>query len=790
MKLQTTYPSNNYPIYVEHGAIKYIGTYLNQFDQSFLLIDEYVNQYFANKFDDILSYKNVHKVIIPAGEKTKTFEQYQETLEYILSHHVTRNTAIIAVGGGATGDFAGFVAATLLRGVHFIQVPTTILAHDSSVGGKVGINSKQGKNLIGAFYRPTAVIYDLDFLKTLPFEQILSGYAEVYKHALLNGESATQDIEQHFKDREILQSLNGMDKYIAKGIETKLDIVVADEKEQGVRKFLNLGHTFGHAVEYYYKIPHGHAVMVGIIYQFIVANTLFDSKHDINHYIQYLIQLGYPLDMITDLDFETLYQYMLSDKKNDKQGVQMVLIRQFGDIVVQHVDQLTLQHACEQLKTYFKQVNEMVNEQIIDISGPLKGEIEVPGDKSMTHRAIMLASLAEGVSTIYKPLLGEDCRRTMDIFRLLGVEIKEDDEKLVVTSPGYQSFNTPHQVLYTGNSGTTTRLLAGLLSGLGIESVLSGDVSIGKRPMDRVLRPLKSMNANIEGIEDNYTPLIIKPSVIKGINYKMEVASAQVKSAILFASLFSKEPTIIKELDVSRNHTETMFRHFNIPIEAEGLSITTTPEAIRYIKPADFHVPGDISSAAFFIVAALITPGSDVTIHNVGINPTRSGIIDIVEKMGGNIQLFNQTTGAEPTASIRIQYTPMLQPITIEGELVPKAIDELPVIALLCTQAVGTSTIKDAEELKVKETNRIDTTADMLNLLGFELQPTNDGLIIHPSEFKTNATVDSLTDHRIGMMLAVASLLSSEPVKIKQFDAVNVSFPGFLPKLKLLENEG
>ncbi|HDG1955906.1 TPA: 3-phosphoshikimate 1-carboxyvinyltransferase, partial [Staphylococcus aureus] len=286
----------------------------------------------------------------------------------------------------------------------------------------------------------------------------------------------------------------------------------------------------------------------------------------------------------------------------------------------------------------------MVNEQIIDISGPLKGEIEVPGDKSMTHRAIMLASLAEGVSTIYKPLLGEDCRRTMDIFRLLGVEIKEDDEKLVVTSPGYQSFNTPHQVLYTGNSGTTTRLLAGLLSGLGIESVLSGDVSIGKRPMDRVLRPLKLMDANIEGIEDNYTPLIIKPSVIKGINYQMEVASAQVKSAILFASLFSKEPTIIKELDVSRNHTETMFKHFNIPIEAEGLSITTTPDAIQHIKPADFHVPGDISSAAFFIVAALITPGSDVTIHNVGINPTRSGIIDIVEKMGGNIQLFNQTT--------------------------------------------------------------------------------------------------------------------------------------------------
>lgn len=354
MKLQTTYPSNNYPIFVEHGAIEQINTYIHQFDQSFILIDEHVNQYFADKFNDILSFGNVHKVIIPAGEKTKTFNHYQETLEYILSHHVTRNTVIIAVGGGATGDFAGFIAATLLRGVHFIQVPTTILAHDSSVGGKVGINSKQGKNLIGAFYRPNAVIYDLDFLNTLPFDEILSGYAEVYKHALLNGKSATNDIEQHFKDRASLQSLNGIDKYITKGIETKLDIVVADEKEKGVRKYLNLGHTFGHAVEYNHKIPHGHAVMIGIIYQFIVANTLFNSNHDIQHYINYLTNLGYPLEIITDIDFGTLYQYMLSDKKNDKQGVQMVLIKEFGDIVVQHIDQTTLQHACEQLKTYFK----------------------------------------------------------------------------------------------------------------------------------------------------------------------------------------------------------------------------------------------------------------------------------------------------------------------------------------------------------------------------------------------------------------------------------------------------
>lgn len=432
----------------------------------------------------------------------------------------------------------------------------------------------------------------------------------------------------------------------------------------------------------------------------------------------------------------------------------------------------------------------MTNEQIIDIHGPLKGEIEVPGDKSMTHRAIMLSSLATGKSIIYKPLLGEDCQRTIEIFRLLGVEISIEEEKIMINSPGYQNFKTPHQTLYTGNSGTTTRLLAGLLSGLGIKCVLSGDASIGKRPMDRVLKPLSLMGADIEGIDNNFTPLIINPASIQGIDYQMEVASAQVKSAILFASLFSKEASTITEIDVSRNHTETMFEHYHIPIEVSGKVIKTSSNAIQNIKANDFNVPGDISSAAFFIVAALITPGSDITIHNVGINPTRSGIIEIVEQMGGNIELLNVTQTSEPTASIHVRYTPNLKPVHIEGDVVPRAIDELPIIALLCTQANGTSIIKDAEELKVKETNRIDTTADMLGLLGFNLQPTADGLIIRPSEFKMSATVDSLTDHRIGMMLAIASLLSSEPLTIRQFDAVNVSFPGFLPKLKLLENEG
>ena len=432
----------------------------------------------------------------------------------------------------------------------------------------------------------------------------------------------------------------------------------------------------------------------------------------------------------------------------------------------------------------------MSNSKLVEINGPLVGEIEVPGDKSMTHRAIMLGSLATGKSTIYKPLLGEDCLRTVEIFKLLGVQIEVNEDKIEIDSPGYKYFKTPHQVLYTGNSGTTTRLVAGLLCGLGIETVLSGDESIGKRPMDRIMKPLRYMNANITGINDNYTPLIIKPASISGITYEMEVASAQVKSAILFASLFAEEPTTIKEFDTSRNHTETMFEHFNIPIAVNNDIIEMPSLGIEHIKPADFHVPGDISSAAYFIVAGLITPGSDITIHNVGINPTRSGIIDIVTQMEGNITLFNQTDNPEPTASIRVQYSLNMKPIHIDGDLVPRAIDEIPIVALLCTQANGTSIVKEAEELKVKETNRIDTTANMLNLLGFKLQPTNDGLIIHPSAFEQTATVNSFTDHRIGMMLAIASLLSNEALPIEQFDAVNVSFPGFLPKLKQLEKEG
>lgn len=350
MQLQTTYHSNNYPIIVEHHAFKYLSEYIQDYDKVFLIIDEFVDFNFRDKFETLCHNSNIQKVIVPAGEKMKTFNHYQAIMEQLLGMNLTRNTCLVAIGGGATGDFTGFLASTLLRGVDFIQVPTTILAHDSSVGGKVGINSSHGKNLIGAFYRPKAVIYDLDFLKTLPYHEILSGYAEVYKHALLTGTVATEDIEKHFSDRKTLESLKDMDQFIFKGIKTKLNIIIKDEKESNVRKYLNLGHTFGHAVEYKYKIPHGHAIMIGMIYQFIVANHLLGTQFDIQHYINYMNQLNYPLDLIQQIDFEEMYQYMLSDKKNNGEGIQMVLLEKLGKPNVYHVEKNILKQSFKQLQ--------------------------------------------------------------------------------------------------------------------------------------------------------------------------------------------------------------------------------------------------------------------------------------------------------------------------------------------------------------------------------------------------------------------------------------------------------
>lgn len=426
----------------------------------------------------------------------------------------------------------------------------------------------------------------------------------------------------------------------------------------------------------------------------------------------------------------------------------------------------------------------------------LTGEIKVPGDKSITHRAIILGSLSTGKMKIIDPLLGEDCLSTINIFRKLGVDIQIDEvnKEIIINAQGYRNFVEPTQVLDTGNSGTTTRLLSGVLAGLPFMSVMSGDDSIAKRPMDRVIDPLRLMGVDITGSQNNSrTPLVINSMNndvnINGMTYDMQVKSAQVKSAILFAGLYAESDVRIKEQVTSRNHTELMFQQFGVEVEKQDDYIHLPARSIDKLVTTDVQVPGDISSAAFFIVAGLIIPRSHIVIRNVGTNITRSGIIEVVQAMGGQISLKSVSDGAEPICDIEVKYTDQLNAIDVYGDMIPTLIDEIPIIALLMTQAHGRSVIRDAEELKIKETNRIDKVVESLNQLGYHLQATDDGMIIygHEKESMLNTRFSSFNDHRIGMLLAIANLLENEDIEIDHFEAVNISYPSFMDDLRTLQ---
>ncbi|TDM45240.1 3-phosphoshikimate 1-carboxyvinyltransferase [Macrococcoides goetzii] len=426
----------------------------------------------------------------------------------------------------------------------------------------------------------------------------------------------------------------------------------------------------------------------------------------------------------------------------------------------------------------------------------LTGEIKVPGDKSITHRAIILGSLSTGKMKIIEPLFGEDCLSTINIFRKLGVDIQIDEvnKEIIINAQGYRNFVEPTQVLDTGNSGTTTRLLSGVLAGLPFMSVMSGDDSIAKRPMDRVIDPLRLMGVDITGSQNNSrTPLVINSMNndvnINGMTYDMQVKSAQVKSAILFAGLYAESDVRIKEQVTSRNHTELMFQQFGVGVEKQDDYIHLPAHSIDKLVTTDVQVPGDISSAAFFIVAGLIIPGSHIVIRNVGTNITRSGIIEVVQAMGGLISLKSVSDGAEPICDIEVKYTAQLNATDVFGDMIPTLIDEIPIIALLMTQAHGRSVIRDAEELKVKETNRIDKVVESLNQLGYHLEATDDGMIIygHEKESMLNTRFSSFNDHRIGMLLAIANLLENEDIEIEHFEAVNISYPSFMDDLRTLQ---
>ena len=405
----------------------------------------------------------------------------------------------------------------------------------------------------------------------------------------------------------------------------------------------------------------------------------------------------------------------------------------------------------------------------------LRGTIAIPADKSISHRAIMFASLANGKSVINNFSNGKDPLSTVSVCKNLGVDIELHDEKTVIVKSNGK-FRAPAEVLDCGNSGTTMRMMAGLLAGQSFNSILTGDESLQKRPMKRIIEPLSLMGANISAIGYK-APINITGANLHGIQYSSKISSAQVKSCMLLAGLFADGETIYTEPYLSRNHTELMLKYMNADITTEG---TTTRINKSVLTPFKINVVGDISSAAFFMAAASIVPDSDIILQNVGLNPTRTGILEVLKKMGGNIEILNKREEAgEPVGDIRIKYSD-LKSCTIDGDIIPRLIDELPVIAVLATQAEGTTTVKNAEDLRNKETDRIFAIVNELKKLGADIIDTPDGFIVNgKTSLNGRIEVETYHDHRLAMSLFTAGLVCKKPIIIKDFDWVDISFPEF-----------
>ena len=417
----------------------------------------------------------------------------------------------------------------------------------------------------------------------------------------------------------------------------------------------------------------------------------------------------------------------------------------------------------------------------------LHGTISIPGDKSISHRSVMFGAIADGTTTIRNFLMGADCLATIDCFRSMGINIEVTDEMVTVHGKGLHGLTKPDKILDVGNSGTTTRLISGILAGQDFDVTLSGDASLNSRPMKRIMTPLNAMGADITSINNNgCAPLLIRGSKIKAFHYDSPVASAQVKSAVLLAGLYGDGPTSVTEPAVSRNHTELMLRSFGADVQCEGKTATIYPP--KKLTGQDIVVPGDISSAAYFIVAGLITPDSEITMKHVGINPTRDGLIKVCEAMGADITLSNvNDSGGEPTADITVR-TSNLHGTEIGGETIPTLIDEIPVIALLACFAEGETVIKNAEELKVKESNRIDLMVNNLKRMGADAVATDDGMIIHGGKTLTGISLNCKYDHRIAMTFSIAGINADGEMDIEDAECVDVSYPDFYETLEKLQN--
>ncbi|MBH8582321.1 MULTISPECIES: 3-phosphoshikimate 1-carboxyvinyltransferase [Thermoactinomyces] len=423
----------------------------------------------------------------------------------------------------------------------------------------------------------------------------------------------------------------------------------------------------------------------------------------------------------------------------------------------------------------------------ISQSKPFQLTCKVPGDKSISHRSIMLGALAEGVTEVEGFLPGKDCLGTMQCFEQMGVEIERLSPTSVrIHGRGIHGLKEPVAPLDVGNSGTTIRLMLGILAGAPFFSTVIGDESIGRRPMDRVVQPLRKMGARIEGRENGrYTPLAIKGGRLQGITYHSPVASAQVKSCLLLAGLSAEGVTTVAEPSLSRDHTERMLPAFGAALTAKDHVVSI--EGGQSLQGTKVRVPGDISSAAFLLAAALMVPGSQVTVEDVGLNPTRTGILDAFKQMGAGVEV--EETGSwcnEPVGRVTVR-TGELHGVTIGGEMIPRLIDEIPVLAVVATQAKGTTVIKDAKELKVKESNRIATTVNELKKLGANIEETEDGMVIEGPVTLRGGITTSHGDHRIGMSMAVAGLGSKETVKVLDVESIDVSFPGFFRYIQKMQ---
>lgn len=402
------------------------------------------------------------------------------------------------------------------------------------------------------------------------------------------------------------------------------------------------------------------------------------------------------------------------------------------------------------------------------------GQIKVPGDKSISHRAVMLGSLANGVTEISGFLKGADCLSTIDCFRKMEIDIDINGENVTVHGNGLRGLKKPDEMLYTGNSGTTTRLLCGILAGQNFDTSITGDASIQKRPMGRVVQPLSMMGAKIE---NEYCPLYITGTKLHGIDYKMPVASAQVKTAIILAGLYADGETVIHEIEKSRDHTELMLSAMGADLTVDNLDITVKPT--NDLTAVNVDVPGDISSAAFFLVLGAIMPNSQITVTNVGINHTRTGIIDVLKDMGADITLENvHTSAGETVADITVRSS-SLKGTTVGGDIIPRLIDELPIIAVAAVFANGQTVIKDAQELKVKETNRIRAVVDEFNKCGIDITETDDGMIINGGKSIHGADFKTYGDHRMAMSLTVLAQLADGESTLDDSDCACVSYPTF-----------